>query len=103
MSHTAFKTYTAPAGYVYPFYNRLLAQKHLLIAGVSGAGKSVVVNGMIHTALARFPGHEPGCAQFIFLDAKGFELSLYKELPIPCSMPEPIRTQWPPCNMPLIS
>lgn len=81
MSHTAFKTYTAPAGYVYPFYNRLLSQKHLLIAGASGAGKSVVVNGMIHTALARFPGHEPGCAQFIFLDAKGFELSLYKGLP----------------------
>lgn len=75
------RPYILPEGNIFPFYERLLSQKHLLIAGASGSGKSAVVNGLIHTALARFPGHEDGCVQFIFIDVKGFELSLYEHLP----------------------
>ena len=58
-------------------YADFLNQIHFLIAGATGAGKSTVVNGMIHAAL-RFTPDEVG---FILIDPKGTELDEYKNLP----------------------
>ena len=58
-------------------YDDLLHQTHLLIAGATGAGKSTVVNGMIHAALR----HAPCNVGFILIDPKGTELDEYKHLP----------------------
>ena len=58
-------------------YADLLKQNHVLIAGATGSGKSVVINGMIATALEKEP-HE---VQFIFIDPKRVELVEYRNLP----------------------
>ena len=58
-------------------YADLLQQTHLLIAGATGAGKSTVVNGMIHAALK----DSPEKVRFILIDPKGTELNEYKYLP----------------------
>lgn len=74
------RTVTTPPGTYSPFYQELLNQKHLMIAGASGSGKSVLLNGILHTALSRFPGDIPGGCEFILVDAKGVELSLYAKV-----------------------
>ena len=61
----------------YPVFEDMLAQPHLLIAGATGSGKSVVINGLIYTALLR----NSSAAKFILIDPKRVELSLYKGLP----------------------
>lgn len=58
-------------------YDDMLHQTHLLIAGATGAGKSTVVNGMIHAALRNAPCN----VGFILIDPKGTELDEYKHLP----------------------
>ncbi len=75
------RTWTRPAGTVYCLYEEMLQQKHLLIAGATGSGKSVVINGMIYTALYRFPGDSDKSANFILIDPKRVELVQYKDLP----------------------
>ena len=55
----------------------MLQQPHLLIAGATGSGKSVVINGMMTTALK----DSPAAVQFILIDPKRVELVDYKELP----------------------
>lgn len=74
-------TWTTPAGANYPFYDDLLSQKHLLIAGATGSGKSVLLNGIIYQALYSFPGEKKGNKKFIFIDQKGMELIEYRDLP----------------------
>jgi len=69
--------YRTPAGTVYTLFEDMLEQKHLLIAGATGSGKSVVVNGMIYTGLYKPPTE----IQFILIDPKRVELSSYKPLP----------------------
>lgn len=54
-------------------YADLVKQSHLLIAGATGSGKSVVINGMI-TTLRRI---QPK-AQLILIDPKRVELSAYR-------------------------
>ena len=71
------KEYTTPAGEFSEFYNSLLDTVHLLIAGAAGSGKSTVVNGIMHAALFRAPSE----VQFILIDPKGTELSMYRRLP----------------------
>lgn len=58
-------------------YDDLLHQTHLLIAGATGAGKSTVVNGMMHAALRKAPCD----VGFILIDPKGTELDEYRHLP----------------------
>ena len=58
-------------------YEDLLAQTHLLIAGATGSGKSVVINGMIAEALKNHPDE----VQFILIDPKRVELIDYRGLP----------------------
>lgn len=61
-----------------PLYLDMSKQTHLLIAGASGSGKSVVINGIIQALLAcKTPAH----CQFVLLDPKRVELSIYKGLP----------------------
>lgn len=70
-------TYTTPTGSVYTLYADMLNQVHILIAGQTGSGKSVVINGIISSALYKAPSE----VQFILLDPKRVELIDYKFLP----------------------
>lgn len=69
--------YKTPAGPVYKLYAEMLTVPHLLIAGATGSGKSVIENGLIYTALYKSPAQ----ARFLFLDSKRVELGLYRGLP----------------------
>ena len=55
----------------------MLQQPHLLIAGCTGSGKSVLINSLVWHALFAAP-HE---LQFILIDPKRVELAAYKQLP----------------------
>lgn len=61
----------------YDFYEDLLKQTHLLVAGATGSGKSVIVNGIIYTAMLDTPDRY----QFILIDPKRVELSMYRNVP----------------------
>ena len=69
--------YTTPTGEYYNLYADMLNQTHLLIAGTTGSGKSVIINGIIHTALYR----SPSTYQFILIDPKRVELIDYASIP----------------------
>ena len=71
------KKWYTPGGQKYNGYVDMLAQPHLLIAGSTGSGKSVLINGLIHTALLQ----PPTTTQFILLDPKMVELDKFKKLP----------------------
>lgn len=71
------KTWTTPQGQYYNLFADMLKQPHLLVAGATGSGKSVVINGIIATALK----DSPATVQFIFIDPKRVELIDYKRLP----------------------
>ena len=58
-------------------YEDLLEQVHVMIAGATGSGKSVVINGMLTTAIYR----NPKMVQFILIDPKRVELIEYADLP----------------------
>ena len=62
---------------IYSLYEDMLQQPHLLVAGATGSGKSVLINGIIYTALKDSPKDK----QFIFIDPKRVELCEYKTLP----------------------
>lgn len=68
---------TTPPGKAYSLYLDMLRQPHLLIAGATGSGKSVILNGLISTLLYRGPQE----AQLILLDPKRVELAEYRKLP----------------------
>lgn len=70
-------TYTTPGGTRHSLYGDMLKQNHLLIAGATGSGKSVVINALIYTALLNGPGK----SAFILCDPKMVELSRYRRLP----------------------
>lgn len=70
-------TWTTPEGNAQNLYLNALGQTHLLIGGTTGSGKSVLVNGLIYTALFR----APSAVQFILIDPKRVELAEYKPLP----------------------
>jgi len=78
-------TYTLPKGIKYaPYLLDLIEGNHVLIAGTTGAGKSVLENSIIHSFLsARFPGqtNDGRGARFVLLDPKKVELRMYKDLP----------------------
>lgn len=74
-------TYTSPTGNTYNLFVDALKQPHLLIAGVTGSGKSVIINGLIDTLMYRLPFDKPGNAQLILIDPKRVELAAYKKLP----------------------
>lgn len=70
-------TYNAETGkittYSYPMLEAILDSPHSLIAGTTGAGKSVLLHSVMFAALARD-------ANFIFIDLKRIEMADYKNL-----------------------
>ena len=71
------REWKTPAGEYPRLFGEILRQSHVLIAGATGSGKSVVINGMMYTALY----NSPAAARFILIDVKRVELSEYKHLP----------------------
>lgn len=61
----------------YDLFDHMIEQKHLLIAGCTGSGKSVLLNGLIYTGL--FKG--PDKIKYVFIDVKKVELIQYKDVP----------------------
>lgn len=72
------KAYRTPAGTAYKPFLRLAECPHLLIAGSTGSGKSVALNGIIHNLLLN---NSPFECQFILIDPKRVELVQYRDLP----------------------
>lgn len=71
------RKYRTPDGTLYTLFDDMAQQPHLLIAGCTGSGKSVVENGIIYNLL-----HDgPVTNQLILLDPKRTELSDYKRFP----------------------
>lgn len=56
----------------------LAQMPHLLVAGTTGSGKSVCINGLVASMLFRFTPEE---LQFIMIDPKVVELQTYAQLP----------------------
>lgn len=76
--HIVSSSYRVPGGSVFPLYLDLAKRPHLLIAGATGSGKSVVLNGIMHCLLCSYSPFE---CQFTLIDPKKVELIAYKELP----------------------
>jgi DNA segregation ATPase FtsK/SpoIIIE, S-DNA-T family len=60
------------------FVTDLSKMPHLLIAGATGAGKSVALNCMVTSILYKANPEE---VRFIFIDPKRLELGIYKDIP----------------------
>ena len=72
------RSYRVPGGEYYTLYSALADRPHLLIAGATGSGKSVTVNGIIYTLLL---SRSPFQCQFVLIDPKRVELVQYADLP----------------------
>ena len=69
---------TTPGGIRPRIYADMTKQAHLLIAGKTGSGKSVVINGIIYSLLIdRFPAE----CQLILIDPKRVELAQWRSCP----------------------
>jgi S-DNA-T family DNA segregation ATPase FtsK/SpoIIIE len=61
-----------------PFVADLTKMPHLLVAGATGSGKSVCLNAIITGLLYQ---HDPSTLQFVMVDPKMLELSVYNGIP----------------------
>ena len=97
MLHSVPKAYRTPSGMMcYTPFLDIASRPHLLIAGATGSGKSVALNGIITSLLMK---HSPFRCQFVLIDPKKVELSQYAVLPhavkYACDHPDIVRSlQW---------
>ena len=76
---SAPKNWVLPSSVVSPWYKDILENAtHLMVAGATGSGKSVVLNGILHTALALYTPEDLG---LVLIDPKEIELIGYSNLP----------------------
>ena len=68
---------TTPRITIHPQVMEWLSAPHILIAGATGSGKSVMINLFIHDLLSKAPGE----VAFILIDPKRVELVQYRDLP----------------------
>ncbi len=61
-----------------PVFSDLGKMPHLLVAGATGAGKSICIHSIIMSLLYR---NSPECLRFIMIDPKRVELTGYNEIP----------------------
>jgi S-DNA-T family DNA segregation ATPase FtsK/SpoIIIE len=61
-----------------PYFANIAKMPHLLIAGATGAGKSVTVHALVSSLLYR---NGPADLRFIMVDPKRVELTLYNKIP----------------------
>ncbi|UCF86341.1 MAG: DNA translocase FtsK 4TM domain-containing protein [Desulfobacteraceae bacterium] len=61
-----------------PVITDLTKMPHLLVAGATGAGKSVSINTMINSLLFKV---SPEMVRFLIIDPKRIELSIYHDIP----------------------
>lgn len=77
--------YKLPMGCQYaPYLLDMITDNHVLIAGTTGAGKSVLENSILYSILCNcFPGNADNGngAKLVLLDPKKVELYMYKKLP----------------------
>lgn len=78
MVHRVPRSYLTPSGTIYRPFLDLAERPHLLIAGATGSGKSVAVNGIIESLLYT---QSPFRCQFVLIDPKKVELIQYAQLP----------------------
>lgn len=71
------KKITNIGGRVPGLFADMLVQPHVLIAGASGSGKSVLLNGLICSILR----YHPNAKQMILIDPKRTELNEYADMP----------------------
>lgn len=71
-------SYRTPGGSAYTPFLELADRPHLLIAGATGSGKSVTVNGIITSLLVI---DSPARRRFVLIDPKKVELIQYAQLP----------------------
>lgn len=67
-----------PGGTISNLYDDMAKQAHVLIAGRTGSGKSVVINGIIHSQLCI---HANSQTQLILVDPKRVELVQWRNTP----------------------
>ena len=80
------RKYTLPSGGAQyaPYLLEMIKGNHTLIAGTTGAGKSVLENSIIYALLSEcYPGtpDKGSGARLVLIDPKKVELRLYKNLP----------------------
>ena len=71
------RAWRTPGGQYYQLFRDMADQPHLLIAGATGSGKSVVLNGIASAILHDSPAR----VGLILIDPKRVELVQYKSLP----------------------
>lgn len=72
------RSYVTPGGRVYDPFLSLASRPHLLIAGATGSGKSVALNGILASLLMT---ESPVTVRFCLIDPKKVELIQYADLP----------------------
>ena len=72
------RVWNTPGGTSPAIYSEILQETHILIAGATGSGKSVLINSLVARLLMT---ESPARARLILIDPKRVELSPLKKLP----------------------